>query len=402
MRKKRREKKMKKKYILIVVLIIAGLVGGYYYYISMNAEEVVDNMVKETIVIRDDLRIDFLADGSVVVPVVDIKLYNSGILKEIYFNEGEMVNEGDLIAVLDDEELQFKLNQSLLAIETIEAKIRDEKLNVTQEKSYQETIISYLEKDIEAAKIELSTMQEYSSIFTPVEIVKQGELIAELEERLVLETMKMSSIRAGMTTQYLLDIEDIKIDIDSIKKAIDRTEVYAIDSGTIIDVASTVNSNINSGSVLMTLQQNEERYISAIVSEMDIYQVEVGQKVLAEFESNFGFSYEGYVTYVNPVPKIDNNGIVSYEVKIIMEDFPENTLSGVTSFLSFILKEREDVLIIPNSTVILQDSKQYVELKTESGSVLQAITTGLTDGVSVEVIEGLLAGDVILTHSLGE
>lgn len=398
----RKEMSMKIKYIVLAILLIGSMAGGYYYYSSVNAEEVVETTVNEITVKNGDLRIDFLADGSVVIPVVDLKSQSPGILKEIYFEVGDTIKAGDLLGILDDSELQFKMAQSLLAIDSIEAKLEEENLKEAQDINYQEAVIEYLEKDIETAKVKLTEMQSFELVYTVADLEEQEENIAELEERLELENLKLMALQTNSDTQDLLDIEDLKIDIALLEKEIENTKIYAALTGTVIEVAASVNSNVNVGNVLLTLQQQEEKYLSAVVSEMDIHQVSLGQKVLAEFESSFGVPFEGVVSYINPVPKIDNNGIVSYEVRIVMDKYPENVLSGLTSFLSFILKEREDVLMIPNSTVSIQDSKQMVELKTEEGSVMQPIVTGLTDGVNVEVLDGLNAGDIILTRSSGK
>jgi len=393
---------MKFKYVLLMVVLIGGLGGGVYYYNNINAEEIPVMTIKETTVKKGDLLIDFLADGIVTMDVSDVKLQSSGLIEAIHVGIGDVIAVGDLVATLDTNELNIKLAQNQLAIKSIEAKIQEESNSTIIERTYQKEIINYVEKDIIKEKELLDSMKTYTLVYTTSDIEKQQEVIDELEEKLSLETLKLNGMVAPSTTQDLLDIEDIQLDIQLIEQEIEQAKIVANSQGTVIEIKTMSNEVVNSGNILLTVQDQLNPYIIASISEMDIHQVEVGQKVLAEFESSFGLPYTGSVSFVNSIPQIDNNGIVTYEVHLTLDEYPENLMSGLTSFLSFVLKERKDVLIVPNSTIILQDGVQYVELKKDNGSSLQKVSTGLTDGINVEVIDGIEVGDILITRSEGK
>ncbi len=68
--------------------------------------------------------------------------------------------------------------------------------------------------------------------------------------------------------------------------------------------------------------------------------------------------------------------------------------------MTFITKEIEDVLYVSNKAVIAEDAKSYVKVKDDSGNVQKVeVTTGFSDGVHVEIQEGLKEGDTVLIES---
>jgi hypothetical protein len=103
---------------------------------------------------------------------------------------------------------------------------------------------------------------------------------------------------------------------------------------------------------------------------------------------------------IDPEGKIDNNGIVTYEVRIRVTEPLPNVLNGLSAQVEYVIRERTDVLVIPNSAVKIVDGKQTVEIKTETGSERVAITAGFTDGIATEILSGLEVGQTLLIRTL--
>ena len=67
------------------------------------------------------------------------------------------------------------------------------------------------------------------------------------------------------------------------------------------------------------------------------------------------------------------------------------------------LAESVDVLTIPEATVVMEGEKSYVQVITDTttqAAERREIRTGLSDGLNIEVIEGLSAGDIIRGNQL--
>ncbi|MCD7836030.1 MAG: efflux RND transporter periplasmic adaptor subunit, partial [Lachnospiraceae bacterium] len=59
-----------------------------------------------------------------------------------------------------------------------------------------------------------------------------------------------------------------------------------------------------------------------------------------------------------------------------------------------------DVLYVSKRAVVTDDDKTYVLVKNEDGSIeKRTITTGFSDGVNIEVVEGLSEGETVLIES---
>ena len=72
----------------------------------------------------------------------------------------------------------------------------------------------------------------------------------------------------------------------------------------------------------------------------------------------------------------------------------------MTGEVTFVTKEVDDVLYISNKAVILDGTTSYVDVKNEDGTIeRKKVTTGFSNGVNVEVTDGLSAGETVLIES---
>ena len=72
----------------------------------------------------------------------------------------------------------------------------------------------------------------------------------------------------------------------------------------------------------------------------------------------------------------------------------------MTGDITFITKETEEVMYVSNRAIIREGTKSYVKVKEADGSVKKTqVVTGFSDGVNVEIVEGLEVGDVVLIES---
>ena len=75
-------------------------------------------------------------------------------------------------------------------------------------------------------------------------------------------------------------------------------------------------------------------------------------------------------------------------------------MKGMTGDITFITKETQEVMYVSNRAVTRDGKKSYVKVKDENGNIkITEVKTGFSDGVNVEIIEGLNVGDVVLIES---
>jgi multidrug efflux pump subunit AcrA (membrane-fusion protein) len=109
----------------------------------------------------------------------------------------------------------------------------------------------------------------------------------------------------------------------------------------------------------------------------------------------------GTVTTISLTPKIDSTGIVSYLVTGEIIDPDPRILDGMTTFVTFVKREKPGVLLVANKAVFLVDGQQFVTVQKENGTLEdRPVTCGLTNGTVSEVVEGLSAGEKVVTGGL--
>ena len=138
--------------------------------------------------------------------------------------------------------------------------------------------------------------------------------------------------------------------------------------------------------------------VVAQVDETDIAQIRLKQSVLVELDAYPGQTFEGRVAQIAYDAKTVNN-VTTYEVDVVPDKIPSFMRSGMTANVTFRIRTRKDVLIVPSDAIRVRDGHSYVlrPASTPDGKpVEQEIEVGLSDGKRTEVLSGLNEGDKLL------
>jgi len=153
---------------------------------------------------------------------------------------------------------------------------------------------------------------------------------------------------------------------------------------------------VSLGSPVAVIVPDEDIQVGIDIYEGDIAKINEGDKVEATFVAFPGEKFDGEVVFINPVGKIVD-GVVYFEVKIILDDYPENTLPQMTVDIVIETGRRENVLIVPERSVITRDGKSIVRVYDNGDIVEKEVVVGLRgEGRMVEVVSGLEEGDKIV------
>jgi len=138
---------------------------------------------------------------------------------------------------------------------------------------------------------------------------------------------------------------------------------------------------------------NDTLFVEVKIEQADINKIKNGQKAYATFEALDGLKLEGEVAFVSLTSATDNNGIVTYVVRVVVNNKGETKIrEGMTAQVDFVTAEKNDVLIAPVTAVRNVNNKPSVELPDGTWA---PVVTGFTDGTNVEIISGLKEGDKI-------
>ncbi len=132
------------------------------------------------------------------------------------------------------------------------------------------------------------------------------------------------------------------------------------------------------------------------VEEIDIAQISLGQAVDITLDAIPDTILRGEVTFISSTATTDNNGIVTYLVRISITDPKDAPIrEGMTTYVDFILGEANDVLAIPVTAI------RRNRITMTDGSTRE-VKTGFSDESFIEITEGLKEGEKILLNPLQE
>lgn len=183
----------------------------------------------------------------------------------------------------------------------------------------------------------------------------------------------------------------------------------------------------------------DEYLIEASISENDISKVKEGNDVVITLDAYSDKEFTGVISKIVPVSTIGNNNIISFTIYAEFSDEVNVELySGITANLTITVSKAEDVLYIPIQAIYKEDGKSYVDVISvqpenmeRSGSPEEAvgpgssaisersgnpektfdsetgqaakkveITTGINDYTYIEILSGLIEGDIVVTSRL--
>ena len=140
----------------------------------------------------------------------------------------------------------------------------------------------------------------------------------------------------------------------------------------------------------------ERLTLTMSVGETDYRSVQIGQGGAAVFDGLPGAVYPFSITEIGLSPTV-TQGVVTYPLKASLVVLPDNAkpAPGMNARGQIVTSSKENVLVIPSRAIRTRGSEQVVDVKRESGTEEQVVTTGASDGGTVEVLTGLNEGEVV-------
>jgi macrolide-specific efflux system membrane fusion protein len=190
---------------------------------------------------------------------------------------------------------------------------------------------------------------------------------------------------------------------DSVKyweQAYKATPIVAPSSGLIIARNIVEGQTVSSDTDLYDL--SDRLIVLGYVDETDLGKVHMRQPAEVTVEAYPDAPFKCSVSLIGH-QAIKVNNVISYQVNLEPQKVPGELRAGMTANISFIVQQKDDVLLLPNFAVkgqqggsidlkVLTDPKKPAETRT--------VQLGVSDGVRVEVVSGLDEGDTVLVSSL--
>jgi RND family efflux transporter MFP subunit len=376
---------LKKKAIAIILSCSLGmsLLAG-----CTKEAEAVPVKTTEQKVVKGNLEVGLAADGRISRSITNLDFEVSGTVKKVNVAVGQPVKAGDILAELDDTDLQLALTQAQNTLSKAEANYTD---------AVNQREINQMESKIKVDEAKTKWDEKPDD--------------ASLKAAYELEQKKYQNLVNNNSTiqNAKLSVEEAKNKLQEAKNNLNKIYLKAPIDGEIMNLnykvgelvtgsqSGTNNNSASSGSAFMTIVDPTVIYVKATATETDISGIEIAQQMRVAIDSVSLENVAGEVVSVSDTASIDSSGVVTYEVTGRLAEPNEMIKDGMTSFITFLKKEKTDVLLVPNKAIFVEDGKQYVNVKTsDEEPEKRTITGGLTNGIQTEVVEGLKEGETVV------
>lgn len=356
---------MKKVFRIILIVILVGAFGGTLFFLynkSKKQPEVFEtknpfksNVIKKTV-----------ATGSVVPRFeIDIKPQVSGIIDELYVEAGDMIQKDQVVA-------RIKIIPDMVNLNAAETRLNRAKINFDDAQNNYERQQGLFDKNV-------ISYEEFKTARVSYDSAKEELTAAENN----LELIKNGVTKKAQTTT--------------------NTLVRSTITGMVLDVPVKVGNSViqsntfNDGTTIATVANMHDMIFEGKVDETEVGKISAGMPIELEIGAIEKEKFQAMLEYISPKGK-EENGAIQFEIKASVNLLENQFIrAGYSANASIVLDKRDSVLVIPEGLLKFRNDSSYVEIQTdiEQQFKTQFVQTGLSDGINIEITEGLKENDKV-------
>jgi HlyD family secretion protein len=341
----------------VVVLVFAGTLV-FLYKKSQGTPVVyqVDSPSTMTIVKKT------VAIGKVIPRrEIEVKAQVSGVVEKLYVTPGQIVKKGQVIA-------RIALRPNMLDVSQAESQLQSAKLNLQN----QGTDLERYRKLVKDGVISQSQFNTYQTTYDV-----QKEAVVSAENGLLL-------MRTGATKGMVSNMIPATID-GTVLDAPNKEGAFILESST-----------FQSGTSLATLADMNDMIFEGLVDESEVGKLKQGMELVLNVGALPGQPFKANLEYIAP-KGITDQGTIKFTIRAAVTLDKELYLrSNYSANADIVLDKRENVLAINEGNLLIENGKNYVEVETSPQKFeKREVQTGLSDGINMEIVSGLKAGEKI-------
>ena len=187
--------------------------------------------------------------------------------------------------------------------------------------------------------------------------------------------------------------------LDAAKAAWRKTRIVAPFSGVILKQDPKEGEIAMPGDTVLVLASQDAFKVAALVSEVEIQNIRVGEEASVSLESVPEQTFSARVVAVDPAETRSGN-VSEYKVTLRFTGDVSGLRSGVGAAIDIATAGKDDALVVPKAAIFETNGKKFVHVSHNGISEEREVTTGI-DGIDgrTEIISGLQAGDSIFIVS---
>ena len=349
---------------LIVTLIIFGVLFATAYFIKTNSKSITEYKTETPFISSVEQKT--VVTGKVIPEdEVEIKPQISGIIQELFVEEGENVKEGDLLAKVKVVPNEGSLNSAKGRVASLKIILDNAKIEFDRNKLlYEKEIIS--KQDFQNASLNFDrASQDLANAKSDLEVILLGSA-------------------GGSSTA--------------------NTNIRATVAGTVLEIPveagdQVVESNtFNAGTTIATIADLNKMIFEGKIDESEVEKLKIEMPLVINLGAIQNKDFDAKLKFIAPKGN-EEQGTVKFKIEAdVFLDNSINVRAGYSANASLVLEKKDSVMVI--SEALLQfdksDEEAFVEIeKSDQKFKRIKIETGISDGINIEILSGLTIDDKI-------
>ena len=348
--------------ILMIVLVAALFIGTFAYLFKRSQPKAIEyqeltptqgEIVKSTVVTgkiqpRDE---------------VNVKPQINGIVAEVYKKAGEMVQQNEVIAKLKVIPDMSQLSSAQSRVRLSEVNLKQAQTNFDREKKLYDQHLVSAESFEQVSQALKQAQEEHAIAKETLEIVRDGV---------------SSSNKSGSTTLIRSTISGLILDVP-VK----------------VGNSVTMSNTFNDGTTIATVANMDDLIFDGNIDETEVGRLHIGLPVRISVGALQDVHFDAALEYISP-KATESNGTNLFEIKASVKVPTDVTIrSGYSANAEIVLQEVHDVITLAESAIQWEGDSTFVYVKEGEEWAKRLVTTGLSDGVNIEVKDGVALGDKV-------
>lgn len=390
--------------------LVTLMAGGIWWW-GIRPGQGKPAQVRTATVTRESLPVTIQVNG-VVQPerTINLSPKTAGIVRELRVKEGDQVQPGQILAIMDDANLRGQLTQAQGQVASAQANLaRLQAGNRTQEVAQAQAQMQEVQAALKQADLNLKRNQTLlaqgviSQQDFELSLTERDQALARLQQAKQALDLQKTGFRPEEIAQARGQLQQAQGTLQVIESQINDTILRAPFAGVITRIyaepgafvtPTTSGSTVSSATSSSVLALGAANQVVAKVPESNLPQLTLGQpaKIIADAYPEQPFT--GRIRQIAVQSVVEQN-VNSFEVRLAVNDPERRLRAGMNTAVTFQVGMLTDALVVPTVAIVRQERRTGVWLAGDPPK-FQPIRTGASVRDKTVVLEGLQAGETVL------
>lgn len=381
---------------------LGGLVVVFVAYLLLRSDLRTFRVNADTLTVSEVISgefNDYIRVSGQVQPMTTIQVspLESGVVHEIFLEEGAQVKAGDKILELKNENLDMQILNSEADLAEKENLLRNTLISMEQEKLSVHQEMLQLETDVKRNR---RAYEAQKQLYQEELIAREEYLRAEEDYDLAKSRLELVKNRAVQDSLYRNiqvkqmqeSLSNMRVNMQMIRRRKEHLILTAPIDGELGLLDVVLGQSVSSGMKIGQINNLSSYKIEAQIDEHYI------DRVMPGLEAQFERQDESYQAVIRKVYPEVRDGKFKADFKFD-GTLPENIRTGQTYSMNLQLGQPEEAVMIPRGTFYQKTGGRWIYVVTEDGSKAykREIRIGRQNPQYYEVLEGLEPGEEVIT-----